>query len=195
VHGEPFLFKAEQKPFPGGIIVFDFEIHNGADPGERVGKSAEQSAIAEAGYLDEKLLSALATIRAITDDNQFNDAEKIERIRTLLNTHEASVSDDGVKLAALKQELESELSEDDYYRILEGRSVHIQNRISPIIKAMTFQGEPGSRELLTAPRSSGFRRAYSKTRRLSVCHLSARVGRRRAAARQSRNRAVCAAIV
>jgi hypothetical protein len=33
---------------------------------------------------------------------------------------------------------------------LEARSVRIQNRISPIIKAMTFQGEPGSRELLTA---------------------------------------------
>jgi hypothetical protein len=30
------------------------------------------------------------------------------------------------------------------------REAWIQNRISPIIKAMTFQGEPGSRELLTA---------------------------------------------
>jgi hypothetical protein len=47
-----------------------------------------------------------------------------------------------VKLATLKRELESELSGDDYYRILEGWSVRIQNRISPIIKAMTFQGEP-----------------------------------------------------
>jgi hypothetical protein len=89
------------------------------------------------GYLDEKLLSALATNRAITDDNQINDAQKVERIRALLNTHEAIVSDDGVNLAALKQELESELSEDDSYRILEARSVRIQNRISPIIKAMT----------------------------------------------------------
>ena len=43
--------------------------------------------------------------------------------------------------------------------------------------------------------ASEFRRVYSETRRLSVCRLSARVGRRRAAARQSRNRAVCAAIV
>ena len=50
----------------------------------------------------------------------------------------------------MQRDLASELSEDDYYRILEARSVRIQNRISPIIKAMTFQGEPGSRELLTA---------------------------------------------
>ena len=43
------LFKAEQKPFPGRIIVFDLQVHDGADPGESVGKDPEQSAIAEAG--------------------------------------------------------------------------------------------------------------------------------------------------
>ena len=49
------------------------------------------------GYLDETLLRTLTTIRSITDDNQLNDAEKVEGIRTLLNTHETSVSNDGVK--------------------------------------------------------------------------------------------------
>ena len=44
-----FLFKAEQKPFPRRIIVFDLQVHHGADPGESVGQSAEESAIAEAG--------------------------------------------------------------------------------------------------------------------------------------------------
>jgi hypothetical protein len=43
VHGKlfllsAFLFESEQKPFPGRIIVFDFEIHHCADPGESVGK-------------------------------------------------------------------------------------------------------------------------------------------------------------
>ena len=28
------LFKAEQKPFPRRIIVLDFQIHDGPDPGE-----------------------------------------------------------------------------------------------------------------------------------------------------------------
>jgi hypothetical protein len=102
------------------------------------------------GYLDEGFLNALDAIRAITEDHQLNDTEKVERIRALLRTHEASASYDGVKLAVLKRELESELSEDDYHRVLEVRSVRIQNRISPIIKAMTFQGEPSSRELLAA---------------------------------------------
>ena len=54
VHGKLFLFasflsKAEQIPFPRRIIIFDLEIHDGADAGESVGKDAKQSAIAEAG--------------------------------------------------------------------------------------------------------------------------------------------------
>jgi hypothetical protein len=66
VHWELFLFaafffKPEQKPFPGRIIIFDLQIHDGADPGESVGQDPEQSAIAETGmrgWLDrvEKLL-------------------------------------------------------------------------------------------------------------------------------------------
>ena len=54
VDGELFLFaalffKPEQKPFPRRIIVFDLQVHDGADPGESVGKDPKQSAIAETG--------------------------------------------------------------------------------------------------------------------------------------------------
>src|SRR5271166_6366839 len=45
----PFSLKAEQKPFPGRIIVFHLQGHDGTDPRERVGKDPEQSAIAETG--------------------------------------------------------------------------------------------------------------------------------------------------
>jgi hypothetical protein len=71
VHGELFLFAAlfletEQKPFPGRIIVFELEVHDGVDPGESVGKDSEQSAIAEpgvSGYFDlvQKLLNSPST--------------------------------------------------------------------------------------------------------------------------------------
>ena len=49
VHGKlflfaAFLFKAEQIPFPGRIIIFDLQVHYGADTGERVGKDPQQSA-------------------------------------------------------------------------------------------------------------------------------------------------------
>jgi hypothetical protein len=51
VHGKlflfaAFLFKSEQKAFPGRIIIFDLEIHDGADPGERVRQGPKQGAIA-----------------------------------------------------------------------------------------------------------------------------------------------------
>ena len=48
VHGELLLFatlllEPEQEPFPGRIIVFDFEVHDGADSGESVGKEGSSS--------------------------------------------------------------------------------------------------------------------------------------------------------
>ena len=44
-----FFLEAEQKPLSGRIIVFDLQVHGGADPGESVGKDPKQSAIAQAG--------------------------------------------------------------------------------------------------------------------------------------------------
>jgi hypothetical protein len=43
----PFLFKSEQKPFPGWVIVFDLQPHDRADPREGVGQGAKKSAVAE----------------------------------------------------------------------------------------------------------------------------------------------------
>jgi hypothetical protein len=42
------LFKPEQKPLPVKIIVFNLQVHDGADPGESVSKDPEQTAIAQA---------------------------------------------------------------------------------------------------------------------------------------------------
>jgi len=44
-----FSLKRRKNRFSRTTIIFDFEIHDGADPGERVGKDSEQSAIAQAG--------------------------------------------------------------------------------------------------------------------------------------------------
>lgn len=53
-------------------------------------------------------------------------------------------------LAELKEALVNELGDDEYYAILAARSTRIQNRVSPILKALTFLGEPSARELQTA---------------------------------------------
>jgi hypothetical protein len=47
----------------------------------------------------------------------------------------------------------TELSEEDYYLILSSKSVRMQNRVGPILKAVTFLAEP--REGL-APRDGEF---------------------------------------
>jgi hypothetical protein len=51
-----FFSKAEQKPLSGRIIVFDLQIHDGADPGESVGQGPKQNAIVDL-YLNRRLLS------------------------------------------------------------------------------------------------------------------------------------------
>jgi TnpA family transposase len=42
------------------------------------------------------------------------------------------------------------LGEDDYYKILESKSVWIQNRVNPVLKALTFQAGPSVRKLVDA---------------------------------------------
>ena len=72
------------------------------------------------------------------------------RIRALLATRETRRLLEEDPVAELKASLVSELDEDDYYKILELKSVWIQNRVSPILKALSFQGDPGVRKLVDA---------------------------------------------
>jgi hypothetical protein len=109
-----------------------------------------QSIKALVGYLDEQLLGTLTTIRTITDDARLSNIEKVDRIRALLETREAYRRGAEAEIAGWKAELETEVSEGDYYRILETRSIRLQNRVSPILKALAFQGESAACELLKA---------------------------------------------
>jgi hypothetical protein len=100
------------------------------------------------GYLDHSFLRILSAIKQITDSAELDDAEKVSKIRTPAeepDRHQAEAF-----LAPLKRDLESETDGEDYYGILEAKSVRIQNRISPILKALPFQGEVGSEALLRA---------------------------------------------
>ena len=51
------------------------------------------------------------------------------------------------QLAELKATLVTELSEEDYYLILSSKSVRMQNRVGPILKAVTFLAEPSAKDL------------------------------------------------
>lgn len=72
------------------------------------------------------------------------------RIRALLAQRETQRQLEKDPITELKATLVSELDEDDYYKILESKSVWIQNRVSPILKVLTFQGDSGVRKLVDA---------------------------------------------
>jgi hypothetical protein len=102
------------------------------------------------GYFDHSFLEILSAIKEITDSVQLEDAEKVRQIRSLLAAEEPDRHQAEASLAPLKRDLESETDGEDYYGILEAKSVRIQNRLSPILKALPFQGEAGSEALLRA---------------------------------------------
>ncbi len=109
-----------------------------------------QSLKALVNCLDEELLGTLAVIDAITHDERLTDSEKIERIRRVLDARDPARRELEEELVELKRGLQSELNEENYYEILETKSIRLQNRVAPVIKALTFQAEPAATELLAA---------------------------------------------
>ena len=75
---------------------------------------------------------------------QWDDTAKIAHIRALLAEQEPVRQDAEACLAPVKQELERALTEEDYHKILEARSIRIQHRATPILKALAWQGEADS---------------------------------------------------
>jgi len=102
------------------------------------------------GGLERGLVGTLTTIGSITEDRTLSDTEKVTRIRALLVQRETRHLLEKDPVAELKASLVSESDEDGYYKILESKSVWIQNRVSPILKALTFQGDPGAQRLVNA---------------------------------------------
>ena len=99
------------------------------------------------GFLDHGVLETLALIGAVAKNSELTDAEKVQRICALLADNQVTQSLDLEQLAELKATLVTELSEEDYYLILSSKSVRMQNRVSPILKAVTFLAEPSAKDL------------------------------------------------
>jgi hypothetical protein len=100
--------------------------------------------------IERGLVSTLTTIGSITEDRALSDVEKVIRIRALLATRESRRLLEKDPIVELKASLASELGEDDYYKILESKSVWIQNRVNPVLKTLTFQAGPSVRKLVDA---------------------------------------------
>ena len=99
------------------------------------------------GFLDHGVLEILAQIDAVAKNSELTDSEKVQRICALLTDNQVTQSLDPEQLAELKATLVTELSEEDYYLILSSKSVRMQNRVGPILKAVTFLAEQSAKDL------------------------------------------------
>jgi len=91
-------------------------------------------------------LTFTAAVTRITEDAGLTDTEKVRQIRQLL----ATSADHRASVASLKEEIEVDLKDTNYYVILEDRSSRMQNRASPILRALHWSAEPGAEILLAA---------------------------------------------
>ena len=79
----------------------------------------------------------LGKIKELAHDGQLDDSQIVEQIRKILSGDKES------ELAEMKVELETILQGEAYYDVLENRSVRLQNKVSPILKALSFKAQSG----------------------------------------------------
>ena len=83
--------------------------------------------------LDASVFSLIREIRSLADNALLSDAQKVGQIRTLL--------DDGKmeSFEQLKDGLKQVGQAQAWYEILEKQSLRLQSRLSPVLKALTFE--------------------------------------------------------
>jgi TnpA family transposase len=96
-------------------------------------------------FLDEGL-EFRCQVGRITNESKWTDSEKLDRIRELMT----KAPERNALADSLKQEIQRDMSSDDYYAVLEARSLTMQNRATPILKVITFNAECRSEPLLNA---------------------------------------------
>ena len=89
--------------------------------------------------IDSSIVLVLRQIKQVVHDPTLTDAEKVGQVRHLLP---ADNDNEPAAMIALRRELDAGRSDHDYHDVLESRSLKLQNRITPIIRALVFQGEP-----------------------------------------------------
>ena len=89
-------------------------------------------------------LDMLGKIRKFAHDGQLDDSQIVEQIRKVL------AGDKEINLSEMRLELETRLQGEAYYDVLENRSVRLQNKVSLILKALSFKAQSGAASLLKA---------------------------------------------
>ena len=107
-------------------------------------KEANEKTLNLLDRLDTDVLSLIRQVRQIADDAGLSDREKIDQIRLLLSVSAEEAIND------IRNDLTQSQSDSPYYDNLEARSLRLQNRLNPILKAVTFQVYDDDYPLLAA---------------------------------------------
>jgi TnpA family transposase len=96
--------------------------------------------------LDSSVFQVLRQIREAVADDLLTDKEKVARIGLLVRPEQTAEA----KSRELRASLVNDVADGRYFDILESRSVRLQNQVSGILKAITFQAIPNVADLEAA---------------------------------------------
>jgi len=100
--------------------------------------------------IETDVFCVLDDIQTILNDQNISPAVKIIEITKLLKTSHPHIQSTKNEHSILKQGAEHAASDDQYYDILESRSIKLQKRVSGIIKVLEFQAENSAQSLMEA---------------------------------------------
>ncbi|MCI5108762.1 MAG: Tn3 family transposase, partial [Candidatus Pacebacteria bacterium] len=94
-----------------------------------------------------KIFNIFSEIYEIIEDTTLTDTDKVRRIKKLLGFPNAIAEESEQLENSLEQRSKDEKS---YFDVLEDHSLRLQSRVTPIVKALDFQGEISSTALMEA---------------------------------------------
>lgn len=97
--------------------------------------------------IETDIFGVLDGIQSVLDNSVIDPAEKITEIVRLLKFGQPYIQNAKSKHHNVKQDIEDYASDDQYYDILESRSLKLQKRVSGIVKALKFQAENSASDL------------------------------------------------
>lgn len=107
-------------------------------------KDQQQQLKAVVDDLDVSVFGLIREIRSLTDADDLSDAQKITKIRALLDHGQTG------SFESLKADLQATGQDRSWSDVLESHSLKLQNRLSPILRVLAFESNDRASPLIAA---------------------------------------------
>jgi TnpA family transposase len=91
--------------------------------------------------VDSGAITPMNAIETIAFSEAMSDTEKVERIQDVLTDNKTQRDAACQQLTAMKNQAQRDGTDADYYQVLAAQSRKLQNRVSEMIKSLSFEGE------------------------------------------------------